>query len=71
MKGFLRFYGITSPGIYDQGAIKEKLARLRGTPRSLVARLPWAQTPRLQQLRPFLLTTNVSNKSGNLLFALS
>jgi len=33
------------------------------------ARLPWAHTPRLQQLRPFLLTTNVSNKSGNLLFA--
>ena len=31
------------------------------------ARLPWAHTPRLQQLRPFLLTTNVSNKSGNLL----
>src|SRR5260370_36003895 len=34
-----------------------------------IARLPWAHTPRLQQLHPFLLTTNVSNKSRNLLFA--
>jgi CRP-like cAMP-binding protein len=31
--------------------------------------LPWAHTSQLQQLRPFLLTTNVSKKSGNLLFA--
>jgi len=31
--------------------------------------LPWAHRTRLQQLRPSLLTTNVSNKSGNLLFA--
>ena len=35
----------------------------------MVARLSWAHNIRLQQLRPFLLTTNVSNKSGNLLFA--
>src|SRR5713101_4629394 len=34
-----------------------------------VARLPWAHSPRLQPLHSFLLTTNVSNKSGNLLFA--
>ena len=34
-----------------------------------VERLPWAHSPRLQPLHPFLLTTNVSNKSGNLLFA--
>lgn len=34
-----------------------------------VARLPWAHDPRLQQLRPFLLTTNVSHKPRNLLFA--
>src|SRR5258708_7069285 len=40
------------------------------TPR-LLAHLPWAHSPRLQQLHPFLLTTNVSNKSGNLLFAQS
>jgi len=33
------------------------------------ARLPWAHTTRLHQLHPLLLTTNVSNKSGNLLFA--
>ena len=33
------------------------------------ARLLWAHVTRLQQLRPLLLTTNVSNKSGNLLFA--
>jgi hypothetical protein len=31
------------------------------------ARLPWAHQTRLQQLHPLLLTTNVSNKSGNLL----
>jgi hypothetical protein len=31
------------------------------------ARLPWAHDPRLQQLRPFLLTANNSNKSRNLL----
>ena len=31
--------------------------------------LPWAHRTRLQQLRPSLLTTNASNKSGNLLFA--
>ena len=36
---------------------------------ALVAHLPWAHTIRLQQLRPFLLATNISNKSGNLLFA--
>src|SRR6266446_9093125 len=30
-------------------------------------RLPWAHSPRLQPLHPFLLTTNVSNKLGNLL----
>jgi len=29
--------------------------------------MTWAHTPRLQQLHAFLLTTNVSNKSGNLL----
>src|SRR5713226_4603431 len=34
---------------------------------ALVARLSWAHSPRLQPLHPFLLTTNVSNKSGNLL----
>src|SRR5216684_2555992 len=34
-----------------------------------IVRLTWAHTIRLQQLHPFLLTTNVSNKSGNLLFA--
>jgi hypothetical protein len=33
------------------------------------ARLPWAHATRLQQLHRLLLTTNVSNKSGNLLFA--
>jgi hypothetical protein len=32
------------------------------------ARPPWSHGPRLQQLRPFHLTTNVSNKSRNLLF---
>ena len=37
--------------------------------RSLVARLPWAHRTRLQRLLLILLTTNVSNKSGNLLFA--
>src|SRR5260370_15357849 len=42
---------------------------MAGRSAALVARVPWAHTPRLQQLRPFLLTTNVSNKSGNLLFA--
>src|SRR3984893_10961656 len=31
--------------------------------------LPWAHRTRLQQLHPSLLTTNVSNKSGNQLFA--
>jgi hypothetical protein len=41
------------------------------TKRNLVARLPWAHDSRLQQLRPLHLTTNVSNKSGNLLFAQS
>ncbi len=30
-------------------------------------RLPWAHENRLQQLLPLLLTTSVSNKSGNLL----
>ena len=35
------------------------------------ARLPWAHRTRLQRLHPSLLTTNVSNKSGNLLFAQS
>ena len=39
------------------------------TKRKLVAHLPWAHRTRLQQVRPLLLTTNVSNKSGNLLFA--
>src|SRR5208282_559890 len=34
-----------------------------------VARLSWAHDTRLQQLRPLLITTNLSNKSGNLLFA--
>jgi hypothetical protein len=29
-----------------------------------ILRLPWAHDTRLQQLRPLLLTTNVSNKSG-------
>jgi len=33
------------------------------------ALLPWAHRTRLQQLRQSLLTTNVSNESGNLLFA--
>jgi hypothetical protein len=32
---------------------------------------PWAHDPRLQQLRPLLLTTHVSNKSRNLLLARS
>jgi hypothetical protein len=36
-----------------------------------VARLPWAHRTPLQQLLLFLLTANVSNKSGNLLFAQS
>ena len=36
-----------------------------------VARLPWAHRTRLQQLLLLLLTTNVSNNSGNLLFAQS
>jgi hypothetical protein len=31
--------------------------------------LPWAYRTPFQQLRPLFLTTNVSNKSGNLLFA--
>jgi hypothetical protein len=35
----------------------------------IAARLPWAHRTRLQQVRPSLLTTNVSNNSGNLLFA--
>ena len=39
------------------------------TKRNLVERLPWAHETRLQPLHPLLLTTNVSNKSGNLLFA--
>jgi hypothetical protein len=30
-------------------------------------RLPWAQENRFQQFLPLLLTTSVSNKSGNLL----
>jgi hypothetical protein len=34
-------------------------------------RLPWAHRTRLQQLLLLLLTNNVSNKSGNLLFAQS
>jgi hypothetical protein len=33
------------------------------------ARLLWAHATRLQQLHRLLPTTNVSNKSGNLLFA--
>jgi len=36
---------------------------------SWLEHLPWAHDTRLQQLNPSLLTTNVSNKSGNLLFA--
>ena len=32
---------------------------------------PWAHRTRFQQLRPLFLTTNVSNKSGKLLFAQS
>jgi hypothetical protein len=36
-----------------------------------IVRLTWAHRTRLQQLRLFLLTANVSNKSGNLLFAQS
>ncbi len=36
-----------------------------------IAPLAWAHDTRLQQLHPLLLTTNVSNKSGNLLFAQS
>jgi hypothetical protein len=31
--------------------------------------LPWTHSPRVQQLHPLFITTNVSNKSGNLLFA--
>src|ERR1700686_5578969 len=34
-------------------------------------RLPWAHRTRLQRLLLLLLTANVSNKSGNLLFAQS
>ncbi len=41
------------------------------TKRNLVALLPWAHRTRLQQLLLLLLTANVSNKSGNLLFAQS
>ena len=41
------------------------------TTESKTENLPWAHRTRLQQLRPSLLTTNVSNKSGNLLFAQS
>jgi predicted SnoaL-like aldol condensation-catalyzing enzyme len=33
--------------------------------------LPWAHRTRFQQLRPLFLTTNVSDKLGNLLFAQS
>ena len=33
--------------------------------------LPWAHRTPLQQLLLFLLTANISNKSGNLLFAQS
>jgi hypothetical protein len=36
-----------------------------------IASLPWAHRTRLQQLLLLLLTNNVSNKSGNLLFAQS
>jgi hypothetical protein len=36
-----------------------------------IVRLPWAHRTRLQQLLLLLLTANVSNKSGNLLFAQS
>ena len=41
------------------------------TKRNLVAHLPWAHRARLQRLLLMLLTTNVSNKSGNLPFAQS
>ena len=41
------------------------------TKRNLVGHLPWAHRTRLQQLLLLLLTANVSNKSGNLLFAQS
>jgi hypothetical protein len=41
------------------------------TKRNLVAHLPWAHRIRLQLLLSILLTANVSNKSGNLLFAQS
>ena len=36
-----------------------------------IARLAWAHETRLQQFHPFFITTNDSNKSGNLLFAQS
>jgi hypothetical protein len=49
------------PNLYLELKIPQSLAHS--------TRLPWAQDTRLQQLHPTLLTTNVSNKSGNLLFA--
>jgi hypothetical protein len=41
----------------------------RGPVAQLGARLPCAHTTRLQRLHALLLTTYISNKSGNLLFA--
>jgi hypothetical protein len=41
------------------------------TTQRIATRLPWAHRTRLQQILLFLLTANVSNKSGNLLFAQS
>jgi hypothetical protein len=55
--------------LFAQGALlRAQASSLSFQPGSAPA---WAHETRLQQLLPFLLTTNVSNKSGNLLFARS
>src|ERR1700687_698980 len=62
-RGFLTGSGGLSP---PRGQVVGSKLRMPG--KYNLARLPWAHRTRLQQLHPSLLTTNVSNKSGNLLF---
>ena len=58
-------------GCFAPSNLSGRPPRQASTTKRNLWRLPWAHRTRLQQLLLLLLTANVSNQSGNLLFAQS
>jgi hypothetical protein len=68
MRSHIVVYGATTKSCDNPFVFKNEIERKDFQE---IARLVWAHETRLQQFHPFFITTNVSNKSGNLLFAQS